>query len=136
MKKSAVLFLAVFLSAANVFAQPVALGIEEAVSKALEENVSVKRGRISLDSAERAAGTSWNSVSPTINGSASVTMPLDSDKNALSLSGSVKVNLAPSIYTTVKNACLNYEKQQMTYDETLRSVELAVRKSFYSILYQ
>ena len=39
MKKSAVLFLAVFLSATNVFAQPVALGIEEAVSKALEENV-------------------------------------------------------------------------------------------------
>lgn len=55
MKKSAVLFLAVFLSATNVFAQPVALGIDEAVSKALEENVSVKRGRISLDSAERAA---------------------------------------------------------------------------------
>ena len=53
---------------------------------------------------------------------------------SFSVGGSVNIRLTPSIYTTIKSAKLSYEQGQMTYDELLRTVELNVRKAFYSIL--
>ena len=41
-----------------------ALTVDDAVSMAIKNNVSIKTGQITLDAAKRADSHSWNSISP------------------------------------------------------------------------
>ena len=48
----------------------------------------------------------------------------------------MSATLSPSVYTSAKNAELSYSQQQLSYQNDLRSVELDVRKNYYSLLYK
>ncbi len=120
------------------------LTVEDAVSLALENNISIKQSKMDLDLLETKNKYSWNSVSPSISVSGGVSGSQsgklenfsDSQSNlSWSASGSLSLSLSPSIATSVKSAQLAYEQGQMTYEETKRKIELSVRKTFYQLLY-
>lgn len=137
-KKIFVLF---FSIAAFAFADEntIELSLEDAVKSALKNNVSIKQSEINLDEKKRESTYSWNSISPSISGTGrySKNIPSSSDDKA-SLSAGISLNatLSPSVYTSAKNAELNYSQQQLSYQNDLRSVELDVRKNYYSLLYK
>ena len=125
------------------------LTLQEAVDLASGNNLSIKEGDVSLKSAKRASSYSWNSISPSIkaSGSLSKSLPKEEVKSAygsasssdaarISLGASVNIGLSPSIATNIKGARLKYEKQQIDYDTTVRTIEVNVRKAFYQILYE
>ena len=139
------------------------INIEEAINLATENNISLKRNKLSLDLLEKKNATSWNNLSPTISISGNYGNSLENDSyrysvsdyksfsassstntgsffpgdNAnFSFSGSLSLNLSPSIYTTIRGAYLNYEDGKFTYEQAIKTVELNLRKAFYSILYQ
>ncbi len=137
-KKIFVLF---FSIAAFAFADEntIELSLEDAVKSALKNNVSIKQSEINLDEKKRESTYSWNSISPSISGTGrySKNIPSSSDdKTSLSAGISLNATLSPSVYTSAKNAELNYSQQQLSYQNDLRSVELDVRKNYYSLLYK
>ena len=144
--KASLLFL-LLLSFGAGFLAAETLTLREAVDLALEGNLGLKEGQVALKSAKRASTYSWNSASPTLKASGNLSKALpksdsasamgkSSDAATISLGASVNIGLSPSIATSVKGARLSYEKQQIDYDTTVRTVELNVRKAFYHILYE
>ncbi len=112
------------------------LTVDEAVKLALENNVSVKKSELSLNLKKRAKNSSWNAISPTLTVSGSFNDDLEKDTYSTGISGSASISLSPSIFSSIKTALLAYDAGELSYEETKRSVELNVRKSFYDILYQ
>ncbi len=114
------------------------LTISDAVECALNENLSVKKGNLSLEQKKRQMDYVWGSLLPSIRATASMSKIFsDNDMPAsLNVGGSVSLGLTPSIYTSVRSAQLNYDLQKMSYDLTLRTVELNVRKAFYGLLFE
>lgn len=139
------------------------ISIEEAIQLATDNNISLKRNKLSLDLLAKKNATSWNNLSPTISISGSYGDSLENDSyrysvsdyknfsassssntgslfpgdNAnYSLTGSISLNLTPSVYTTIRAAYLNYEDGKYSYEQAIKTVELNLRKAFYSILYQ
>lgn len=112
---------------------------DAAVEFALNNNLTIKQNQISLDAKKRENSVSWNSVSPTAKVSGSYSNPLPGKENSngtVSLGASISTNFSPSLYTSIKNAKLAWEQQQISYDTAVKNVQLAVLKSYYSILYQ
>lgn len=112
---------------------------DAAVEFALNNNLTIKQNQISLDAKKRENSVSWNSVSPTAKVSGSYSNPLPGKENSngtVSLGASINTNFSPSLYTSIKNAKLAWEQQQISYDTAVKNVQLAVLKSYYSILYQ
>ena len=124
------------------------LTLRQAVDLAVDGNLSIKEGGVSLKSAKRASSYSWNSISPSLKASGSLSKSLpenektsirgapSSDGATISLGASINIGLSPSIATNINGAKLKYEKQQIDYDSTVRTIELNVRKAFYQILYE
>lgn len=150
--RKAVAVITVFLLMGSVFSEDVSntsvvaentvqkkvLTLSDAVELASQNNISVQRSKLELETLKRAKNTAWNSASPSITASAGYTRPNDTDSYDYStyIQGGVNVALSPSVYTSIKTARLNYENGQITYSEAIRSVELSVRKMFYGLLYE
>ena len=141
-------FLAAFLSfSACLFAQHdnlkhITLTVDDAVKMALENNITVRRGKITLDAAERTKAHSWNSISPTADVSGGLSIPdgLGDSANpsdyTASVSGSLSLSFSPNLFTSIQTARLSYEQGKMTYEQTCSTIELSVRKAFYGLLYE
>jgi outer membrane protein TolC len=122
--------------------------VEDAVILATDNNITLKKERLSLDLLKKQKNSSWNSASPTISLGANGRGSIGSGKNADWSSGkqkssdpafgataSVNVNLTPAVVLAVQSAKLAYEAGEISYEAMVRSIELNVRKSFYSLLY-
>ena len=142
------IILAVLSSAFFLFAQEAdekvrTITVEDAVILAADNNISLKRQKISLDTLERRNKNSWNGVSPSATLSGSFSVPLDglitemkaSNKYTYGFGASVSLSLTPSLYTNIKDAQLKYESGKASYYDAVRQVELNVRKLFYNLLY-
>lgn len=121
------------------------LSVDDAVSLARENNVSIQRGQITLDAALRSKNHSWNSVSPTFSVGASSSVPLDSlaggdqksDYTAsFGISATASISLSANLYTQIQLAKLAYEQQKITFDDAVREIELSVRQSYYGLIYE
>lgn len=112
------------------------LNIEDAVKTALENNISIKSSALELEKLSAVKKYSWGSVSPSISASGIYRNNFEENADSLSFSGTVSLGLSTNLYTTMKAARLNYENGLLSYEETLRSVELSVRKTFYALLYK
>ena len=138
LKKTAAVIFCASLLAGAVSAEE--LTVDGAVQYAIENNISVKKDKITLDALKRAKNHSWNGVSPSASVSANMLFPAAGDARQydynLSIQGSVNFALSPSLYSSIKTAALNYENGLLTYDEALRSIELKVRSAFYHLLYE
>lgn len=121
------------------------LSVDDAVSLAKENNVSIQRSQITLDAALRSKNHSWNSVSPTLSLGASSSVPLDSltggDQKSdyaasFGISATASVSLSANLYTQIQSAKLAYEQQKITFDDAVREIELSVRQSYYGLIYE
>ena len=121
--------------ATGLFAEELTVTVEQAVELAMQNNIQVHKAERTLAQAERSNRNSWNSASPSISASASLQIPLMENADmSVSVSGSARLGLTPSLYTSIRSAKLQLEQGQITYEDALRSVELNVRKIFYSLL--
>ena len=117
--------------------------VDDAVILAADNNITLKRQRISLETLERRNKTSWNGISPSASVSGNLGVPLDGlvtdmeakQKYTYGVSASVNLSLTPSLYTSIKDASLKYENGKTTYEDYVRQIELNVRKLFYNLLY-
>ena len=117
--------------------------VDEAVILAADNNISLKRQRISLDTLERKNKTSWNGAIPSANLSGSFTKPLDGivtdmeakQKYTWQMGASVTLSLTPALYSSIRAASLQYESGKTSYEDAVRQIELNVRKLFYNLLY-
>ena len=126
--------------ATGLFAEELTVTVEQAVELAMQNNIQVHQAERTLAQAERSNRNSWNSASPSISASTSLQIPLmenamtKSKDMSVSVSGSASLRLTPSLYTSIRSAKLQLEQGEITYEDALRSVELNVRKIFYSLL--
>lgn len=112
------------------------LTVDDAVILAADNNISLQRQRISLNTLEKKKDTSWNGISPSLSASGNVSIPFEENsKMSYSISASASLNFTPSLFTAIKTAKLNYENGVTSYENAVRTVELNVRKVFCNLLY-
>ena len=116
------------------------IDVESAVTSALENQTSVKESAIELNQSQRKYLHSWNSILPSLTagltGSEGGNLT-DSSANTVGLNASVTASLSLNLGLASKIKALkaSYESGKKDYEDTLRQIELEVRKSFYSLLY-
>ena len=136
--KKVLLLTIIFLSVINVGYSEDSikkLTVDEAVILAADNNISLQRQRISLNTLEKKKNTSWNGISPSLSASGSASIPFEDGDISYSVSGSVSLSFTPSLFTSIKSAKLNYENGVTSYENAVRNIELNVRKIFCSLLY-
>ena len=112
------------------------LTVDDAVILATDNNISLQRQRISLNTLEKKKDTSWNGISPSLSASGNMSIPFEENsKMSYSISASASLNFTPSLFTAIKTAKLNYENGVTSYENAVRTVELNVRKVFCNLLY-
>ena len=136
--KKVLLLTIIFLSVINVGYSEDSikkLTVDEAVILAADNNISLQRQRISLNTLEKKKNTSWNGISPSLSASGSASIPFEDGDISYSVSGSVSLSFTPSLFTSIKSAKLNHENGVTSYENAVRNIELNVRKIFCSLLY-
>ena len=113
------------------------LTLEECISLAKENNLSIKVQKNTLNDLKRKNETSWNSVSPSIKGEASFQDDFtNKTTESFSISGSLGLTLSTNLYSTIKGAKLNYENGLLTYNQAVKQIEMSVWKTFYDLIYK
>ncbi|MCI5474308.1 MAG: TolC family protein [Spirochaetia bacterium] len=113
------------------------LTLEECISLAKENNLSIKVQKNTLNDLKRKNETSWNSVSPSIKGDAAFQDDFtNKTTESFSISGSLGLTLSTNLYSTIKGAKLNYENGLLTYNQAVKQIEMSVRKTFYDLIYK
>lgn len=113
------------------------LTLEECISLAKENNLSIKVQKNTLNDLKRKNETSWNSVSPSIKGDAAFQDDFtNKTTESFSISGSLGLTLSTNLYSTIKGAKLNYENGLLTYNQAVKQIEMSVWKTFYDLIYK
>lgn len=113
------------------------LTLEECISLAKENNLSIKVQQNTLNDLKRKNETSWNSVSPSIKGDAAFQDDFtNKTTESFSISGSLGLTLSTNLYSTIKGAKLNYENGLLTYNQAVKQIEMSVWKTFYDLIYK
>jgi outer membrane protein TolC len=110
--------------------------VDTAVESALARNVSVERSKISCDALKRKSDQSWNTLIPSIRAGAGITKTNETKITTKYGLVSSSLSLSPSTFVSIREAQLNYEAGMISRETALRSVELNVRKAFYSLIYE
>lgn len=112
------------------------LTLEECISLAKENNLSIKVHKNTLNDLKRKNETSWNSVSPSIKGEAAFQDDFVNTTESFAISGSLGLTLSTNLYSTIKGAKLNYENGLLTYNQAVKQIEMSVWKTFYDLIYK
>ena len=113
------------------------LTLEECISLAKENNLSIKVQKNTLNDLKRKNETSWNSVSPSIKGDAVFQDDFtNKTTESFAISGSLGLTLSTNLYSTIKGAKLNYENGLLTYNQAVKQIEMSVWKTFYDLIYK
>ncbi|MDD6653885.1 MAG: TolC family protein [Treponema sp.] len=112
------------------------LTLEECISLAKENNLSIKVHKNTLNDLKRKNETSWNSVSPSIKGDATFQDDFVNKTESFAISGSLGLTLSTNLYSTIKGAKLNYENGLLTYNQAVKQIEMSVWKTFYDLIYK
>ena len=122
------------------------LTLEEAVERALNESVNLRKSAIDLAQAEYSARRLWSEIFPGINLSAGFTFlpstPLatnggfsyDSDALSYNLSLGLSLSLNPSLASSMKRIELAYRSQLLSYENACRQLEIQVIKNFLNLI--
>ena len=122
---------------------PQVLTIDAAVRLALENNLSLRQSALDVQTRQRSADRSWNSLLPTIGANAmishptSITGPIEPESRNVwtpGLSLSAGLTLSTSIIDNIRRAQADYELGLLSYESARQELELSTRKLFYQIL--
>ena len=143
LKQILFLFILFFFFFQNVFSEEnykcskeKILTLEECISLAKENNLSIKVQKNTLNDLKRKNETSWNSVSPSIKGEAAFQDDFVNKTESFAISGSLGLTLSTNLYSTIKGAKLNYENGLLTYNQAVKQIEMSVWKTFYDLIYK
>jgi outer membrane protein TolC len=126
------------LSSHQLFAET--LTVDDAVRKALDNNLGLMRSALDVQTRQRNSDRSWNSLIPSVNLSAGInrsTAFIDSAANnewTPGFSMGVSLTLSVSIIDNIKKAKTDYELGLLSLGAARQELELQVRKLFYQIL--
>ena len=133
-----------FLYSAN--AETVTLSLEEAVGRALDQSLNLKRSAIDLAQTEYSANHLWSEIFPSFSLSAGLTFlpstPLFTDPHfsyntdALSynLNFGISFSLNPSFGPSMKRIELAYRTQLLRYEDASRQLEIQVIKNYLGLI--
>jgi outer membrane protein TolC len=120
------------------------LSLDEAVRRALESSLGLKKNLIDLSSAEYSAKRLWSELFPGISASASAGYSsalftgdgLTADESNLNLSGGLGITLGlnAGLPYAMKNIRLAYQTKLLNYEDARNQLELQVIKNFYGLI--
>jgi outer membrane protein TolC len=125
-------------------AEPLTLTLDEAVRRALDQNLDLKKNLIDLSTAEYAAGRLWAWVFPSVSADlgagystglfAGNGFELDRRNGNYSAGLGLSLNLSAGIPHTLKMIRLAWQTELLNYEDARRRVEIETAKNFYSLL--
>jgi len=127
-------------------AEPVTLSLEEAVHRALDQSIHLRREAIDLALAGYSAGRLWSEIFPSFSLRAGLTFlpatPLftepgfryDSDRMGYSLNLGVALSLNPSLRASMDRIELAYRTRLLGYEDARRQLEIRVIKDFLRLV--
>jgi len=139
--KTKILLCLCALISSNVWAQ-VTLDIDSAVSRALENNLSLKRSEMDTTAAKRKYNRSWNGLIPSLGAGAlvahptSITDPIPAPQDVWT-SGfnlSASLSITPAIFANINQTKQEYEAGRINYAAAQQELEFQVRRLYYQIL--
>lgn len=128
--------LILFLTAAPLPAQT-SFTVDQAVAAAMNNNSSILQDSVKLEGLKRKKNKSLNGLSPSLSAGAGVVYPNDPsayDHTAYWMAN-VTFSFSATVASDVMKARISYEEGLITRETLLKNIELAVRKSFYGLLY-
>jgi outer membrane protein TolC len=124
--------------------EPLVLFLDEAVSRALDENLDLKKRLIDLSTAGYASKNLWAELFPGITAGAGVTygtglfagdgFKLDKSGLAYDMSAGLSLTLSAGIPQTMKIIKLAYQIRLLEYEDARRQLEIGITKNFYTLL--
>ena len=132
MRKNLIILALLSFSASGAFA----LTLEDAVSKALENNISIKREKITLEAAERTSKHSWNTVLPSLSVSANDEITIPEMQNNFGLEGKAAISISSDYFVSIKKAQADYEAARISYEEAVSEIISQVKTSYFSLIYE
>jgi multidrug efflux system outer membrane protein len=138
----ALLFLPLLANAAET----VTLTLDEAVERALDQSINLKKSAIDLAEAGYSAGRLWSEIFPGFSLSAGLTFlpstPLltkpgfqyKDDSLSYSINFGLSLSLNPSFYSSMKRIELAYRAQLLSYENASKQLEIQVVKRFLNLI--
>jgi multidrug efflux system outer membrane protein len=121
-----------------------ALSLDEAVRRGLEENIDLKKKLIDLSTAEYASKNLWAEFFPGISAGAGITygtglfggdgFELDRSGLTLETSAGVSLTLTAGISQTMKIVKLAGQIRLLDYEDARRQLEIGVTRNFYTLI--
>ena len=127
-------------------AEIVTLTLEDAVARALDQSINLKKSSIDLVLADYAARNLWAQIFPGFSLSAGLNFlpsaPLFTDPGfsyngdalAYSLNFGISLSLNPAASATMKSIDLAYRSQLLSYDDARNQLEIQVIKNFLNLI--
>jgi len=127
-------------------AQPLTLSLEEAIQRALNQSINIRRESIDLATAEYSASRLWSEIFPSFSLRAGFNIlpstPLftepgfqyESDNLRYSLNLGLALSLNPSIRASMNNIELAFRARLLSYEDARRQLEIRVIKDFLRLI--
>ena len=139
-------FLLFPLLAPQIKAETVTLTLQDAVQRALDQSLDLKKSTVDLAQSEYSARRLWSEIFPGISFSAGLTFlpstPLITDPGfsynndglSYSLNLGLSLSLNPSFASSMKRIELAYRSQLLSYENASRQLEIQVIKNFLNLI--
>ena len=139
------LLILVFLSF-PVFSESYTLTLEDAVKRAMDQSLHLKKNAIDLAQAGYSAGRLWSEIFPNFSLNAGLTWlpatPLFTDPGfsyrddnlSYSFTFGISLSLNPSLRSSMRRIDLAYRSQILSYENAHRQLETQVIKSYLSLI--
>jgi outer membrane protein TolC len=124
--------------------ETLALNLEDAVSRALDNSLNLKKSLIDLSTAEYSSKRLWAEIFPTLSGNLGLNYQAgDVSKDGLkfedpnfgySASIGLTFNLNAGVPYAMKLLRLAYQTQLLSYEDASRQLEIETAKSFYTLM--
>jgi len=127
-------------------AETVTLTIDDAIKRALDQSINLKKSVIDMATAQYSANNLWSEIFPSFSVSSGLTFlpktPLFTDpgfnynQNGQSYSFDVGITLTlnPSFSSSMKRIELAYQSQLLSYDTACKQLEIQVIKNFLDLV--
>ena len=138
-------FLIILFVTAAAGAETVTLTLEEAIRRALDQSLNLKKNAIDLAQTEYSATHLWSEIFPTFSLGAGLTFlpstPLFTDPGykykteslSYSLSFGISLSVNPSLSSSMKRIELAYRAQLLSYEQASKQLEIQVIKNFLNL---
>ena len=117
--------------------------LDEAIKLALENNFSIKREEISLETEKRASSHVWNELLPSLSISLNeeILPPYYAAANNasgiqhnFSFQGNIALSISSDFFASIKKAKLDYEAKKISCEEAVLDVIAQIKESYFSLI--